>query len=354
MRSQHLTFAVLASLLWCAAVFAFAGSQFVKYEAAANALRDAGTQIAMTRLRDRIQIEMDKGAALPEIEKVERMLIEFAADDADVLSAFVFNARTGRILYGTAAAQTGGVVPEKWVEKCAGSRLPFVDPDEGKEAVGLPLINDFSEREGCLVAEYKTASAGQIRENMISTTLRFSVRTAVVGVLAWILIFLSGDLKGRFAPNGVAARSAAVGAGVTLLIFCMKIGLSALSGSFETDLRPAIAAKAGIAAKNIRAQIEYAVKNGVPFQSINGLESVLNALREKNREIEFVLVTDKNGRVLYESGAAAKAFDADRRTGRISLRDGYYNAAESVNDADGAAGWVQIGVNERFARETAF
>ncbi len=354
MRSQHLTHALLASLLWCAAVFAFAGSQFVKYESAGNALRDAGTQIAMTRLRDRIQVEMDKGAALPEIEKVERMLIEFAAQDADVLSAFVFDARTGRILYGTAAAQTGSAVPEKWVEKCAGSRLPFVDPDEGKETVGLPLINAFSEREGCLAAEYKTAQTEQMREKMISTTLRFSVRMAVAGVLAWILIFLSGDLKGRFALNSGAARASAVVVGVLILAFCVKIGVTALSGSFENDLRPMIAAKAGIVAKNVRAQIECAVKNGVPFQSVNGLESVLNAVREQNKEIEFILVTDKNGRVLYESGEAAKAFDADRRTGRISLRDGYYNAAESVNDADGAAGWVQIGVNERFARETAF
>lgn len=65
----------------------------------------------------------------------------------------------------------------------------------------------------------------------------------------------------------------------------------------------------------------------------------------------FVLITDKTGRVLYESGTASEAFRADPHTGRISLKEGYYNAAEPVNDGNAVIGWVQIGVNERFVRE---
>ena len=58
--------------------------------------------------------------------------------------------------------------------------------------------------------------------------------------------------------------------------------------------------------------------------------------------------------MLYEAGSAAEAFEADPHTGKISLREGYYNAAEPVNDGRSAIGWVQIGVNERFVREKIF
>ena len=124
--------------------------------------------------------------------------------------------------------------------------------------------------------------------------------------------------------------------------------------SFEADLRQEIAVKSGLIASRIARQLENTVRSGVPFDSVTALEAYMEQIRQENKEILFVLVTDKTGRVLYEAGSASKAFEADGRTGKISLKKGYYNAAEPVNGTNATIGWVQIGVNERFVREKIF
>lgn len=354
MRSQHLTHAVLASLLWCAAVFAFVGMNFMKYESASRALRDSRIETALTELQRTMQIEMDKGFSLAGIEKAEDRLLRYASENGDVLSVFVFSAGTGKILFSTVAAQIGMSAPDSWREKCGRPGTVFVETEKGKETVGLPVLNAFLENEGCLAAEYKTEANEAVREKMIATAFRFAVRLALTGVAVCFLICFFPAFCPRIS-GGRKIRSAAVFvlcAGA--LILMLRLNFSDMFEAFERDLRQETAAKTQTIARQVKNLIERVVQGGIPFKSINGLESYLDQIRQKNKEILFILVTDKTGRVLYESGAAAKAFDADPRTGRISLREGYYNAAESVNDAETAAGWVQIGVNERFAREKIF
>lgn len=354
MRSQHLTHAVLASFLWCAAVFAFVGMNFMKFESASRALRDSRIETALTELQRTMQIEMDKGASLSEIEKAEDRLFRYAAENDDVLSVMIFASGTGKILFSTVAAQVGMDVPAAWREKCVRPGTVFVQTERDKETVGLPVLNAFLESEGCLAAEYKTEANEVVREKMISTAFHFAVRLALIGVAACFLICFSPVLC-VYVFGGKKVRSAIVlilCAGALLLM--MQLNFSAMFKAFERDLRQETAAKTQTIARQVKNLIERVVHGGMPFKSINGLETYLDQIRQKNKEILFILVTDKTGRVLYESGEAAKAFDADPRTGKISLREGYYNAAEPVNDIESAAGWVQIGVNERFVREKIF
>ncbi len=354
MRSQHLTHAVLASLLWCAVVFAFVGMNFMKFESASRALRDSRIETALTELQRAMQTDMDKGTSLSGIEKAEDRLFHYASENDDVLSVMVFAAGSGKILFSTVAAQVGMTVPSAWREKCGLPGTVFVETAENKETVGLPILNAFLETEGCLAAEYKTGTNEEIREKMIATAFHFAFRLALIGVAACFLICFFKTIS-AFVFGGKKIRSAAVLILCTGVLFLMlQLNFSAMFRAFEQDLRQETAAKTQTIARQVKNLIERVVRGGEPFKSINGLEAYLDQIRQKNKEILFILVTDKTGRVLYESGAAAKAFDADPRTGKISLREGYYNAAEPVNDLESAAGWVQIGVNERFAREKIF
>lgn len=194
MRSQHLTHAVLASFLWCAAVFAFVGMNFMKFESASRALRDSRIETALTELQRTMQIEMDKGASLPGIEKAEDYLFRYASENDDVLSVMVFEG-AGKILFSTVAAQVGMSVPAVWREKCSRPGTVFVETEQDKETVGLPVLNAFLESEGCLVAEYKTGTNEIIREKMIATAFHFAVRLALIGVAACFLICFSGMLR---------------------------------------------------------------------------------------------------------------------------------------------------------------
>ncbi len=354
MRSQHLTHAVLASLLWCAAVFVFVGMNFMKYEAAARALRDSRIETALTELQRTLQNEMDKGVPLTGIKKTEGFLFHYAAENKDVLSVMIFARKTGKILFSTVAAQSGMSVPFVWREKCGQPGTFFVETQEKKETVGLPVLNSFLENEACLVAEYKTEDVDVVREKMISSAFHFAVRLALIGLLGCFLIcFFRSVSVIVFADKKIRSRLVLV-ASLSVLATALYLNFSAMFRAFEIDLEPQIELKTQTVARQVKSVIELAVQSGVPFKSVNALEAYLDQIRQKNKEIMFILVTDKTGRVLYESGTAAKAFDSDPRTGKISLREGYYNTAESVNDTETAVGWVQIGVNERFVREKVF
>lgn len=326
----------------------------MKYEAASRSLRDSRIETALTELQRALQTEMDKGVPLTGIKKTEGFLFHYAAENEDVLSVMVFDRKSGKILFSTVAAQAGMNVPFVWREKCAQPGTLFVETQEQKETVGLPVLNSFLENEGCLVAEYKTEAVKSVREKMISSAFYFALRLAFIGVAGCFLLYFFNFVSALvFKEKKVRSKVTFV---FCLFVLCaaLYINFSAMCQAFETNLEPQIRLKTQTIAGQVKNMIELAVKSGVPFKSVNAMEAYLDQVRQKNKEIMFILVTDKTGRVLYESGTAAQAFDTDMRTGKISLRDGYYNAAESVNDADNAVGWVQIGVNERFVREKIF
>ncbi len=354
MRSQHLTHAFLASLLWCAVVFAFVGMNFMKFESASRALRDSRIETALTELQRTVQIDMDKGKPLSGVESAEDVFFRYVSENNDVLSVMIFSTGSGKILFSTVAAQIGMNVPDVWREKCSRSGTFFVETSKDKETIGTSVLNAFLENEGCLVGEYKIAANEIVREKMISTSFRFAFRFALIGVMACFLICffqpLCANVFGGKKWRLMSVLTLCLGA----LFLMLQLNFSAMYKAFEQDLRHETALKTQTIARQVKVLIERAVHGGEPFKSIKGLEAYLDQIRQKNKEILFILVTDKTGRVLYESGTAAKAFDADPRTGKISLRDGYYNTAEPVNDLETAVGWVQIGVNERFVREKVF
>lgn len=355
MRSMHLSHAMLASLLWCTAVFVFVGMNFMRFEEASRRLQDSRIETALGDLQKVFQLEMDKGSSLPQLKKVETRFSRYMSEDPNVLSVLVFGARSGRILFSTVHAQAGLDVPAPWVEKCKVPGTVFVETANGRETVGMPIFNAFGENAGCVVSEYKTEAYRGVREKMIKTAFNAAVRLALVGIMGSFLLYFFGLFAGaEFMPKRRLWRNMILGGAMAVLVISVPVNFSAMFSSFESDLKQNIAAKAQVITRIVQGQIERAVDSGVPFKAVNGMEAYLEQIRRKNPEILFILVTDKSGRVLYEAGSASEAFDADPRTGKISLRKGYYNAAQPVNAQETPVGWVQIGVNERFVREKIF
>ncbi len=353
MRKMPLSHAVLASLLWCAVIFAFVGVNFMKFESTAQALRDSRIQTALRELRRVIQNEMDKGASLPKI-KVDDFLFRYSTEEGDTLSVMIFDLKTKKILFSTSGKNTGTNVSDEWLQKCTQSETTFSESVDDKETIGLPIFNPFLEKSGCLIAEYKTQTNAIVREEMISTAFHFTLRLASIGIFACFLVYFLALYSKKIFGQKKIRLWVSMGAGFLALVFIVQMNFLAMFRSFEKDMKNEIIAKTGIVAKQVKNVLEQVVQGGVPFKSINGLEPYLDMLRYKNKEILFILITDKTGRVLYESGVAAEAFDTDPRTGKVSLRKGYYNTAEPVNDLGEPQGWVQIGVNERFVREEVF
>lgn len=347
MRSINLIHTVLAALLWCAVVFVFIGMGFMKYEAVAQSFRKSRMETALEEVHKAVLLEMDKGAALPEIKKTQEVLSHYANRESDLLSVSVFDTRTGRILFGAPSSQTGQKVSVEWQKKCASSNSFFSISENDKEIIGSSFSNAFLENVGCLIGQYTVGNNDSVRKKMVNSGFRL----AAIGVsVCFILFFFKFLISTVLVHKKIQTISILVLFLITMS-FAFYFNVKAVSKAFDAELRQEIGLKSQLIAGRISSQIEQMVQNGVPFESITALEAHMDQIRQKNKEILFVLVTDKTGRVLYESGGAAEAFEADPHTGKISLRDGYYNAAEAVNSTEGVIGWVQIGVNERGVRE---
>ena len=83
MRGFSFTHTVLASLLWCAAVFIFVGVNFVRYEAAFHTLRISRIEGRLLSLHKAIQLEMDKGYSLNELKTAENLLLRYGREEKD-------------------------------------------------------------------------------------------------------------------------------------------------------------------------------------------------------------------------------------------------------------------------------
>lgn len=354
MRYFSFIHTILASLLWCAAVFVFVGINFVRYEAASRSLRDSRIESRLSDLQKTFQIEMDKGSSLPELKQAEKLLLEYGQEEIDFSSALIFDTQTGKILFSTLPAQTGQIASDRWRKRCAAPDTVFKEDKENKETVGVSLIDALADNIGCLVAVYSTEPENSVREQMIRTSFRYAFRLAGTGVLVCFLMYAFNIFVLTYLADRKIQAIAALVVFQGILLSSMCMNLTAMFRAFESDLGQEIASKSRMIAGRIAKRLGLAVQSGIPFDSVTALETYMDQIRQKNKEILFVLVTDKTGRVLYESGSASEAFEADPRTGKVSLKEGYFNAAEPVNASQAAIGWVQIGVNERFLREKVF
>jgi len=73
---------------------------------------------------------------------------------------------------------------------------------------------------------------------------------------------------------------------------------------FNIALKPRLLQKAEAVAEVVREDIELAVRVGVPFDAIRGMDLYLEETAAKYPELVYVLVTDRDGELLYRGGAA--------------------------------------------------
>ena len=341
-----------AIVLWCAAAFAFSRVCFISYDGTAAELQMSGVKEALGDLKRVLQAGLDRGEGLPHLKNAAAQTASYKTAAPEMIAMSVFDYPTGKVLFGERA---GGEVPVEWYEKCRLAESYFIHEEKSGKAVGTPVINAFGETAGCAVAEYKTRIYENGRKSMVSSAVKGGAALAFAGIFATGILYVLAVFRKKVKFFRKPMRLTGVFAGI-VLISCSAFPflISSVFSSFEDILKDGIAYKTGTLARMVRNQVVTAVENGIPFQSLRAVEPYLDSIRQKHPEIVFILLTDKSGRVLYESGSAVQAFESDAATGRVALRKGYFNAAEPVSVRGKTEGWVQIGVNERFVREKIY
>jgi len=76
---------------------------------------------------------------------------------------------------------------------------------------------------------------------------------------------------------------------------------------FNIALKPRLLQKAEAVAEVIREDIDLAIKVGVPFDRIKGMDLYLEETADKYPELVYLLVTDTSGHILYRGGDSTNA-----------------------------------------------
>ena len=343
-RYLKLSHVLFASLFWCIGVFLFAGNSFGNFEKVFNRLNTTRHEAVLTHLKQFAQLEIDKGTSLPQVRGLPVRLSRFASNDADVPAIFVFSLSSGKILFSSQTARAGETVPADWVKKCERAETFFTKSFDGRKTISLPVSDSSNTVAGCICLEYDTKGFAAAKETMIAQTIRFALGLCLSGTVLFFSLFFLAYVRMRPNVKYVKYKTAGLSFLVLLSIFFIVSGAMHKNDGFLAAIKTELSLKSKTLAKILQTNVEKAVQNGIPLKALVQADSFLENVRRQHKEIKFILITDESGRVLYEGGSASAAFEADKLTGHVRLRDDYLNAAEPLRDAKGTLGWVQIGV----------
>lgn len=338
---------LICAFLWAVTVFLFTGRVFNIFDEEANNLENERIQIQIFETRDFIQNQLDLGQSLNKLNSLPALFEKKVEQNKEMISLFVADAQNSKILFSSVKTQEGLSIP--WIDKCKIHNSFFKDVFDAKTIIGTGIFNVYNKPVGCVGAEYKTEMLEDARNKMVNTSSHYAFYLFALGCLFIFCFYVTPTVK-----KYIKSYKTYLIISLSVLLLSVPHFIGEMYIDFEKNLHPIIETKVQTISNKIRFMIQFAVEKGVPFNSIPEAETYLDNFKKQNPEIAFILLTDKSGRVLYEAGTAEAAFKSDSKTGQISLRNGYYNAAGQIIVNNSSIGWLQIGVNERYLREKVF
>ena len=180
----------MASILVIGVVMTGALSVY-KFERTLAELLNSRFQFVVGDIRDRIEIRMDIGLALEDLEGVSEELEDYLRAGPEILSIEVFD-ETGTVLFSSDSSLVGDLVSEHLVDTWRENRGKdwWFDLESDAGIVGVPIRNNLSQDVGSLVLRYS-------REFLDQSVSAQTNRLFFIGsmtVLAMIILSLLGSV----------------------------------------------------------------------------------------------------------------------------------------------------------------
>ena len=160
----------------------------------------------------------------------------------------------------------------------------------------------------------------------------------------------SGSVIGR--PGTLLARIVALSA-LLLLVSQIAFAWNSLKG-FEQVLKPQLERKAEVVARAVGNLIEFAVSNlEIPPERLVGVESYFHDVKATNEEIEFIVLADEAGNVLFANGITMAELEGSGMTDAKSDRSvmesaGLITASFSISMNERVRATLHVGVSGEY------
>ena len=267
----------ISRLIAVAAVVAFFGigmSGFLSYFKFQSALASAAHSrmaVPAASVRSGVEAVLALGLPLANASETPALLARERTADAEIAQIQVLDDR-GRVLFTTDAPG------------------PLADTGE----VRMPLRNSFNLRLGEVVVRYSKAASAQALMHMRSRLLLIGA-TGVIGTLL-------------LAAAGLTLLRRGTAATILIAVMLGMLGSTwATQRAFQEGLRPALLAKAQVVGASIGELTSKALDHGLTLPELVGVREHLEGLRQEHRELAYLALRDRGGKLLFEAGQAEEA-----------------------------------------------
>lgn len=144
---------------------------------------------------------------------------------------------------------------------------------------------------------------------------------------------------------------------VLMLVLPMAVLSWRALGAFEQTIKPEMDRKAAAIGRDVTAQVDRAVRYGIPLGQLVGVDDFFAPLLESNPEIRYLAITDDLGRVLFLRGAEAGLLEPHYRVadpdlggadGRVSSIGAFVDLTLPVEARGTVQGFVHVGFAEDY------
>lgn len=309
-----------------------------KFDRTLNDLEKSRLQMVVGDIKANLETGLSLGLPLKSLENAQSLIDTQAKQDPNILDILVHD-ENGAVLFHSGTKKISFTIPPVWqlTAKGLGERAWFLKEEsaETKEpalVVANTLAGGISQDLGGVAIRY-SMGMHQIAVRAVQEKLNFaSLATIFITVLLSYLGIGFLTRKNDQELGRAIVRRLLIFSLLLLMLSQAAISLFAWS-SLEEKLAPEMDKQAATVGRLINSKLQRALDYKIPFEKIQGIQEFFDDVREENRDIRFLAISDLAGTVLSTSGIAKNSLS-------LALKNNPVNKAIKTIKTQGSSGQI--------------
>ena len=302
-----------------------------KFDRTLNDLEKARLQMIVGDIKTNLETGLSLGLPLKSLENAQSLIDAQTKQDPAILDILVHD-ENGVILFNAGTKKRYLTIPQTWqlAARGVGERIWILKEDNSdtKETalvIASTLTGGISQELGGVAIRYSMAAHQEtvraVQEKLTLASLATIFMTILLSYLG--TTFFTRKNNQELGSNSLRA----------LLIFSLSLLLLSQAAislfawtSLEDTLAPEMDKQAATVGRLINSKLQRALDYNIPFEKIEGIAEFFNDIREENKDIRFLAISNMKGTVLSASGIKENVLN-------IALKDAKTAPTSNTQDA---------------------
>ena len=285
-----------------------------KFDRTLNDLEKSRLQMVVGDIKANLETGLSLGLPLKSLDNAHALIDAQAKQDPNILDILVHD-ENGVVLFQNETQRTFSTIPQAWrlAATGQGERAWFLKEEGTKTeepalVVTATLSGGISQDLGGVAIRYSMAAhQNTLREVQEKLVLASLANIFVTALLCYLGIKLFTRIENQN-PGKATVRKLLIFSLLLLIISQTTISMFAWS-ELEEKLAPEIEKQAATVGSLINSKLQKALAYKIPFEKIEGIEEFFNDIREENKDIRFLAISNMQGKIMSVSGIKVNALN---------------------------------------------